>query len=171
MRCENCGAEVIEGRFCNYCGSELPKEENVSIKGNNNTVNTINNYYSPKEERNKYVEPELIEFVPKDDSFLKREVRLYIFISVLLLLVYIAYSLIIGHFSIGLTLIVIVIFVYLYKSHRERAQEFYDSECERENHINRINQKRQYDAWFDSLTEAEKQTELMRRMVKSRETF
>lgn len=39
------------------------------------------------------------------------------------------------------------------------------SEYEREERINRINYKREYDAWFDSLSEAEKQTELMRRMV------
>lgn len=45
MKCENCGAEVAEGRFCNYCGSELPKEkEIINITDNRSTV--INNYYT-----------------------------------------------------------------------------------------------------------------------------
>lgn len=43
MECPSCGAEVT-GRFCSYCGRELPKESTVSIKGNDNTV-MINNYY------------------------------------------------------------------------------------------------------------------------------
>lgn len=44
MKCPNCSAEVI-GRFCPYCGSEMPKEkETVNITDNRSTV--INNYYT-----------------------------------------------------------------------------------------------------------------------------
>ena len=37
MKCENCGAET-KGEFCEYCGSEMPKDKAV--------VNITNNYYS-----------------------------------------------------------------------------------------------------------------------------
>lgn len=44
MKCPNCNAEVT-GRFCAYCGSEMPKEkEAINITDNRNTV--INNYYT-----------------------------------------------------------------------------------------------------------------------------
>ena len=44
MKCPNCNAEVT-GRFCSYCGSEMPKEkETVNITDNRSTV--INNYYT-----------------------------------------------------------------------------------------------------------------------------
>ena len=36
MKCPSCGAET-QGDFCEYCGSEMPKEKS--------TVNIINNYY------------------------------------------------------------------------------------------------------------------------------
>ena len=36
MKCENCGAET-QGKFCEYCGSEMPLEKS--------TVNITNNYY------------------------------------------------------------------------------------------------------------------------------
>lgn len=36
MRCPSCGAET-QGKFCEYCGSEMPKEKS--------TVNITNNYY------------------------------------------------------------------------------------------------------------------------------
>lgn len=165
MKCENCGAEVTEGRFCNYCGSELPREGTTNIKGNNNTVNTINNYYSTSEERNEYIEPELIEFIPKDDSFLQREAYIYIIIVALLFLVYMVYSIIIDHLILWYSIFIIAPAIYFYKTYQRHKQEFYDSEYEREEKINRINYKREYDAWFDSLSESEKQTELMRRMV------
>lgn len=165
MKCENCGAEVTEGRFCNYCGSELPREGTTNIKGNNNTVNTINNYYSAPEARNEYIEPELIEFIPKDDSFLQREAYIYIIIVALLFLVYMIFSILIGRLVLGYSIIVIAPAIYFYKNHKEHKQAFYDSEYEREERIHRINYKREYDAWFDSLSEAEKQTELMRRIV------
>lgn len=38
MKCPNCGAETSAGRFCSYCGSELPQPNN-SIT----TTNTYNN--------------------------------------------------------------------------------------------------------------------------------
>ena len=36
MKCPNCGAEAT-GKFCEYCGSEMPQEKT--------TVNITNNYY------------------------------------------------------------------------------------------------------------------------------
>ncbi len=46
MKCPYCGAEVT-GRFCSYCGSELPKKEpNVHIE-HNETI--INNFDASKE--------------------------------------------------------------------------------------------------------------------------
>lgn len=44
MKCPNCNAEVT-GRFCEYCGSELPKEKSIT-NINNNSKTIINNYYS-----------------------------------------------------------------------------------------------------------------------------
>ena len=41
MKCPNCNAEVTS-KFCSYCGSEMPKEQN-SKTVNGNVV--INNYY------------------------------------------------------------------------------------------------------------------------------
>ena len=44
MKCPNCNAEIT-GKFCEYCGSEMPKEQNQqNITGQNVTV--INNYYN-----------------------------------------------------------------------------------------------------------------------------
>lgn len=37
MKCPNCGAETNSAKYCEYCGSELPK--------NNSNINTTNNYY------------------------------------------------------------------------------------------------------------------------------
>lgn len=42
MKCPNCGAEA-KGKFCEYCGSELPKEKA--------TINITNNYYVNAEEK------------------------------------------------------------------------------------------------------------------------
>ena len=36
MKCPSCGAEA-KGKFCEYCGSEMPQEKP--------TVNITNNYY------------------------------------------------------------------------------------------------------------------------------
>lgn len=171
MKCENCGAEVTEGRFCNYCGSELPREGTTNIKGNNNTVNTINNYYSASEERNEYVEPELIEFIPGDYDGLMQKNKKTMLTSVCTTFGIFAIGavaiLINGDsFLIVLSLILcIVINVFVYKQLEKRKIKFEITEHRREERINRINYKRQYDAWFNSLTEAEKQTELIRRMV------
>lgn len=48
MKCPNCGGEST-GQFCDFCGSEMPKE-----KDGNTTINIINNYYS--EEKTKQYE-------------------------------------------------------------------------------------------------------------------
>ena len=37
MKCPSCGAETKTAKYCEYCGSELPKD--------NPSVNIINNYY------------------------------------------------------------------------------------------------------------------------------
>lgn len=43
MKCPNCGAEAKAGKFCEYCGSEIPKEQpNVTIN---------NNYYGSDTDR------------------------------------------------------------------------------------------------------------------------
>lgn len=53
MKCQNCGAE-FNGRFCDYCGSELTQPinatpnivvPNITIVNNNNTSNVNNNGY------------------------------------------------------------------------------------------------------------------------------
>lgn len=47
MKCPNCGAESI-GKYCDYCGSELPKNSPDTINyGNHTTI--INNYYQNPE--------------------------------------------------------------------------------------------------------------------------
>ena len=42
MKCPNCGAEA-KGKFCEFCGSEMPKEKA--------TINITNNYYVNAEEK------------------------------------------------------------------------------------------------------------------------
>lgn len=43
MKCPNCGAEAT-GRFCSYCGSELPKKEpNIHIEHNETIINNYEN--------------------------------------------------------------------------------------------------------------------------------
>lgn len=37
MKCPSCGAETNSAKYCEYCGSELPK--------NNSSINITNNYY------------------------------------------------------------------------------------------------------------------------------
>lgn len=55
MKCPNCNAEVT-GRFCSYCGSELPrKEPNIHIE-HNETI--INNYRKDKPEYDDIYEEE-----------------------------------------------------------------------------------------------------------------
>lgn len=57
MKCPNCNAEVT-GRFCEYCGSELPREKSIT-NINNNSKTTINNYYSsPVQPVQKHQSPE-----------------------------------------------------------------------------------------------------------------
>ena len=50
MKCPNCGAEGGDGRFCPYCGSELPIRNNQAAVPNqynnsNNNYHVVNNYY------------------------------------------------------------------------------------------------------------------------------
>lgn len=44
MQCPNCGAQV-KGRFCEYCGSELPRSAPETINNDNSHTTIINNYY------------------------------------------------------------------------------------------------------------------------------
>lgn len=37
MKCPSCGAETKSAKYCEYCGSELPKD--------NSSINITNNYY------------------------------------------------------------------------------------------------------------------------------
>ena len=50
MKCPKCGAEGGDGRFCPYCGSELPMRNNQAAVPNqynnsNNNYHVVNNYY------------------------------------------------------------------------------------------------------------------------------
>lgn len=46
MKCPYCNAEVT-GKFCSYCGSEMPEEQtNMTVNGNI----VINNYYGKDED-------------------------------------------------------------------------------------------------------------------------
>lgn len=45
MKCPSCGAETT-GKFCEFCGSEMPKE-----KSGNTTINITNNYYTEEKPR------------------------------------------------------------------------------------------------------------------------
>ncbi|MDE7434449.1 MAG: TM2 domain-containing protein [Lachnospiraceae bacterium] len=46
MKCPSCGAEST-GKFCNYCGCEMPRTapENVSTDNSTHTTTVVNNYY------------------------------------------------------------------------------------------------------------------------------
>ncbi len=44
MKCPNCYAEA-SGKFCEYCGSEMPREKSVT-NVNNSSKTIINNYYT-----------------------------------------------------------------------------------------------------------------------------
>ena len=44
MQCPKCGAQV-NGKFCEYSGSELPKNQPNTINSNNSHTTVINNYY------------------------------------------------------------------------------------------------------------------------------
>lgn len=59
MKCPSCNAEVT-GRFCEYCGSEMPKEQSQqNITGQNVTV--INNYYNTELQEEEEIDEELEE--------------------------------------------------------------------------------------------------------------
>ncbi len=45
MKCPNCGAEG-NGKFCEYCGCELPRNAPDTILNNQTNSTVINNYYS-----------------------------------------------------------------------------------------------------------------------------
>lgn len=51
MKCPNCGAES-NGKYCSYCGSEMPVNGNqININHNERIshTNTTNNYYDSRE--------------------------------------------------------------------------------------------------------------------------
>lgn len=44
MQCPNCGAQA-NGKFCEYCGSEMPKNAPETVNNDNSNTTIINNYY------------------------------------------------------------------------------------------------------------------------------
>lgn len=44
MQCPNCGAHG-NGKFCEYCGSELPRSAPETVSNDNSHTTIINNYY------------------------------------------------------------------------------------------------------------------------------
>lgn len=44
MKCPNCGAEG-KGKFCEYCGCEMPRIAPETVNNNNSNTTIINNYY------------------------------------------------------------------------------------------------------------------------------
>ncbi len=45
MQCPRCGAEA-KGKFCEYCGSQMPRIAPETINHNNSHTTIINNYYN-----------------------------------------------------------------------------------------------------------------------------
>ena len=45
MKCPNCGADTGPGRFCSYCGSELPQPNNSITTTNTYSNNEANTYH------------------------------------------------------------------------------------------------------------------------------
>jgi hypothetical protein len=84
MECPSCGAEVT-GRFCSYCGRELPKESTVSIKGNDNTV-MINNYYqeaaTPKIKLKKFKPRDANSFMDNVQEEKRKKLLVYLLIEI-----------------------------------------------------------------------------------------
>lgn len=84
MECPSCGAEVT-GRFCSYCGRELPKESTVSIKGNDNTV-MINNYYqeaaTPKIKLKKFKPRDANIFMDNVQEEKRKKLLVYLLIEI-----------------------------------------------------------------------------------------
>lgn len=164
MKCPNCNAEVI-GRFCSYCGSELPQESSVNIKGNQNTVIT-NNFYNKEIHNKEYIEPELEEFIPRDFEPYKQKL---IIKSIFIIFVSFFLALFIGQISnVILSVCIILLFLIakkLYDNYRQAYEDFYEEEYQREYSVYERNYQREYDAWFNSLNEEEKQTELLRQLI------
>ena len=44
MQCPRCGAEVT-GKFCEYCGYEMPRNAPDTVNNDNSHNTIINNYY------------------------------------------------------------------------------------------------------------------------------
>lgn len=44
MKCPNCGAEST-GKYCDYCGSEMPRIAPETVNNDNSNTTIINNYY------------------------------------------------------------------------------------------------------------------------------
>lgn len=54
MQCPKCGAES-KGKFCEYCGCEMPKNGPDTVNYDNSSQTTvINNYYQAKPEQGNY---------------------------------------------------------------------------------------------------------------------
>ncbi|MDE7446170.1 MAG: zinc ribbon domain-containing protein [Lachnospiraceae bacterium] len=57
MKCPNCNAEVT-GKFCSYCGSEMPKEQTTTTFNGNVVINNYYGKYQDQEPANIYDKPE-----------------------------------------------------------------------------------------------------------------
>lgn len=60
MKCPYCGAEV-QGKFCSYCGSELPKAQSITNVTDNSHTTIINNYYGYQNASQQNPEPNISE--------------------------------------------------------------------------------------------------------------
>lgn len=166
MKCQYCGAEVLEGRFCNYCGSELPDEPTISIKGDNNTI-INNNFFAKEREKKEYYQPELEKFYPRDFTGYKHELIKKSIVGFACGIIVFIYFCITTNAVVSTLVFVLLIVLAckLYDKYKVECARFQLEEYDREDAINEINYQREYDAWFNSLSEEEKQTELLRQIL------
>lgn len=75
----------------------------------------------------------------------------------------------IGQISNVLLSVCIILFFLLvkklYDNYRQAYDDFCEEEYQREDSVNERNYQKEYDAWFNSLNEEEKQTELLRQLI------
>lgn len=154
MECPSCGAEVT-GRFCSYCGRELPKESTVSIKGNDNTV-MINNYYqeaaTPKIKLKKFKPRDANIFMDNVQEEKRKKLLVYLLIEIAVFILSI-------FLFKGYSFIVLIVEIGLFVNKKEnldieaneKIDSFFDEEISREKKVDEINYQRAVKAWTESL--------------------